>query len=101
MLLDKEKSSKLNLNYIDDINAAMLLTAPYRSKLVLYVVCGFFFCFLIWAGFSEIDEVTVGSGKVIPSGQVQIIQNLEGGIVAEIFVKEGQNVKKTPRTYTN
>jgi adhesin transport system membrane fusion protein len=94
MLLHKEKSSKLNLNYIDDINAAMLITAPYRSKLVLYVVCGFFFCFLIWAGFSEIDEVTVGSGKVIPSGQVQIIQNLEGGIVAEIFVKEGQNVKK-------
>jgi len=94
MLLKEDKPSKLDLNYIDDINAAMLLTAPHRSRLVLYIICGFFFSFLLWAGFAEIDEVTVGTGKVIPSGQIQVIQNLEGGILAEIFVREGQQVKK-------
>ncbi len=89
-----KKSADLDLNYIDDINAALLLAAPYKSRLVLYIVCGFCFSFLLWAGFASLDEVTVGDGKVIPSSQVQIVQNLEGGILAEIFVKEGQQVKK-------
>lgn len=44
--------------------------------------------------FTVLDEVTVGEGKVIPSSQVQIIQNLEGGIVRKILVKEGQTVQK-------
>ncbi|VVM59365.1 Type I secretion system membrane fusion protein PrsE [Pseudomonas fluorescens] len=41
-----------------------------------------------------LDEVTVGEGKAIPSGKVQVVQNLEGGIVTEIFVREGQMVAK-------
>ncbi|HCE4808407.1 TPA: HlyD family type I secretion periplasmic adaptor subunit, partial [Vibrio parahaemolyticus] len=44
-----------------------------------------------WA---QIDQVTVGQGKVIPSSQIQVVQNLEGGLVKEILVKEGQLVKK-------
>ena len=41
-----------------------------------------------------LDEVTVGSGKVVPSSQVQVIQNLEGGILTELVVHEGEVVKK-------
>ncbi|MGL5597111.1 MAG: HlyD family type I secretion periplasmic adaptor subunit, partial [Aeromonas sp.] len=44
-----------------------------------------------WA---KLDEVTVGQGKIMPSRQLQVIQNLEGGIVKEIFVKEGDVVEK-------
>ncbi|ELB2163309.1 HlyD family type I secretion periplasmic adaptor subunit, partial [Vibrio parahaemolyticus] len=43
---------------------------------------------------AQIDQVTVGQGKVIPSSQIQVVQNLEGGLVKEILVKEGQLVKK-------
>jgi len=48
---------------------------------------------MLWANFAVIDEVTKGDGKAIPSSKIQKIQNLEGGIVAELFVKEGQIVE--------
>ena len=47
---------------------------------------------IIWAGFAEIDQTVRGIGKVVPSQRVQLIQNLEGGIVQELPVKEGQIV---------
>ena len=47
-----------------------------------------------WASLAEIDEITRGDGKVIPYGNNQIIQNLEGGIVEALLVNEGQIVKK-------
>ncbi|MFB1032074.1 MAG: HlyD family type I secretion periplasmic adaptor subunit [Aliarcobacter cryaerophilus] len=52
------------------------------------------FLFITWAAFDEIDEIARGSGKVVPNGQNQIVQNLEGGIVQEILVKEGDIVEK-------
>ena len=54
----------------------------------------FFTIFLAWAAFSEIDEAVKGTGKVVPSGQTKVIQNLEGGIVSGILVNEGDTVKK-------
>ncbi len=48
---------------------------------------------VIWAYFSEIEEVTTGSGKVIPSKQLQVVQTLEGGIIGDIAVKEGDVVE--------
>lgn len=50
--------------------------------------------FLLWAAFFEIDELTRGEGKVIPSRRIQTVQNLEGGIVSEIRVREGDTVRK-------
>jgi len=49
---------------------------------------------IIWACFSPIDEITRAEGKIIPSSNVQVIQNLEGGIVSDIPVKIGQVVHK-------
>jgi adhesin transport system membrane fusion protein len=49
---------------------------------------------IVWAGFAHVDEVTRGEGKVIPSKQLQVLQALDGGVVAEILVKEGQVVEK-------
>ena len=60
----------------------------------------FFFCFLVWATFSDIDEVVKGTGKVVPSGQTKILQNLEGGIVANIHLQEGDKVKAGDIIYT-
>ncbi|WP_105258854.1 MULTISPECIES: HlyD family efflux transporter periplasmic adaptor subunit [unclassified Pseudoalteromonas] len=50
--------------------------------------------FIGWAAFAEIDEVTRGEGKVIPSSRLQTIQSLEGGIVEELLVSEGQLVEQ-------
>ena len=50
--------------------------------------------FLIWASRAELEEVTRGDGKVIPSSRNQIIQNLEGGILFELLVSEGNVVER-------
>ena len=50
--------------------------------------------FILWASYSELDEVVRGDGKVVPSGQTKVLQHLEGGIVSKILVKEGDVVKK-------
>lgn len=48
---------------------------------------------LVWAALAHVEEITKGDGKVIPSRQLQVVQSLDGGVVAEILVKEGQVVE--------
>jgi adhesin transport system membrane fusion protein len=64
------------------------------SHIILIAVVAFFTAFVVWARYATLDEVTRGEGKVIPSTQVQVIQNLEGGIVAALLVHEGEVVEK-------
>ncbi|WKB53540.1 HlyD family type I secretion periplasmic adaptor subunit [Eleftheria terrae] len=49
--------------------------------------------FIVWAALAQVDEMTRGEGKVIPSRQLQVLQSLDGGVVAEILVREGQLVE--------
>ena len=65
-----------------------------KPDIILYVILLFFVAFFIWASRAELEEVTRGNGKIIASSKVQVIQNLEGGIINEIAVKTGQRVKK-------
>lgn len=85
------------LDYVDDKTAALLLNTPNSARILLWVVVAFFILAAIWASWAEIDKVTVGEGKVVPSSQIQVVQNLEGGLVKEILVKEGQQVEKGQR----
>jgi membrane fusion protein, adhesin transport system len=64
------------------------------AHLLLMSIGLFFLLFLIWADWAVMDEVTVGEGTVIPSGQVRLVQNLEGGILSSLQVKEGDLVEK-------
>ncbi|EJG0201306.1 HlyD family type I secretion periplasmic adaptor subunit, partial [Vibrio parahaemolyticus] len=82
------------LDFVDDKTAALLLNTPNSARLMLWVMVLFFVAAIGWASWAQIDQVTVGQGKVIPSSQIQVVQNLEGGLVKEILVKEGQLVKK-------
>ena len=59
-----------------------------RGTLLLVGIC------IVWAAYSDLDEITIGEGAVIPSSQVQVIQNMEGGIVSKILVKVGDLVQK-------
>lgn len=54
----------------------------------------FLFAFFAWAGASEIEEVTRGEGRIVPSSHIQVVQSLEGGIVDKIHIIEGQKVEK-------
>jgi adhesin transport system membrane fusion protein len=58
----------------------------------LVVIGLFVFVFIAWANFATLDEVTKGQGKIIPSSEIQIVQSLEGGIIDEILVHEGDEV---------
>lgn len=71
-----------------------ILKAPSKLRIVLWFWFLTVVLFLIWASFAKIDEIVRGDGKIIPSGKNQIIQNLEGGIIKNILVTEGDIIKK-------
>jgi len=64
------------------------------SHILLFTIASFFVVFMAWASWATLEEVTRGEGRVIPSRQTQIVQNLEGGIVEKIFVREGEVVEE-------
>jgi len=66
----------------------------WKDHFLLYAIAASFLAFVIWANISEVDEVTRGEGKVIPFSEVKQIQNLEGGIIEELMVNEGDIVNK-------
>ena len=63
------------------------------SSVLLWVVTGFVLVFFIWAYFAEIERTVRGMGRVVPSSQLQVVSNLEGGIVEAILVRQGQLVR--------
>ena len=63
------------------------------SLFMLWTMAAFFIVMFVWIAVAEVDTVTRADGRVIPSAKLQVIQNLEGGIVAEILVKQGQVVQ--------
>jgi len=81
-------------DYMPELAGATLQDSPRLSRLTVWLTASLLLAALAWANFAVVDEVTVGEGKAIPSSKVQVVQNLEGGIVTEIFVREGQMVDK-------
>tara|TARA_R110001592_G_scaffold363077_1_gene680052 strand:+ start:20439 stop:21719 length:1281 start_codon:yes stop_codon:yes gene_type:complete len=64
------------------------------SRRLVHLFLLFVIVLIVWAYYAEVDELVRGQGKVIPSKQLQVIQNLEGGILSELLVAEGQQVLK-------
>jgi adhesin transport system membrane fusion protein len=94
MYKDNKNLSSHDYEYMNSLSEAVLQIRPRKLHLVLWFWFFTIVIFLLWASFTSIDEITRGSGEVVPSGENQIVQNLEGGIVEEILVKEGDIVKK-------
>jgi adhesin transport system membrane fusion protein len=80
--------------FLTDTAAAVVIGPGRGSHLILLCTVLFFSAALTWASMANIDEVTRGEGKVIPSSRVQVVQNLEGGILTEMLVREGDTVAK-------
>jgi len=79
---------------MNSLSGAMLADSSFRLNVLLYVICLVIVTAVVWAYFAELDERTRGIGRTIPSQQIQVVQNLEGGIVKEIHVVEGQFVHR-------
>lgn len=86
--------SKTDLEFMNSLSNAMLSGSSSGLNTLLYLICLIIAAAIAWAYFAELDERTKGTGRTIPSKQIQVIQNLEGGIIKQIHVYEGQEVKK-------
>ncbi len=76
-------------------NLASQLNAKLRGpSLMIWLCAGTVWLFIMWAAFAWVDEIVRAEGEFISSSRPQIIQNLEGGILAELLVKEGDTVQK-------
>ncbi|WP_415842627.1 HlyD family type I secretion periplasmic adaptor subunit [Pseudomonas reidholzensis] len=78
---------------LPEVRKSLVEDAPRVARLTIWGVIAFFLFLIVWASLAPIDEVTRGEGKAIPSSKLQKIQNLEGGIIAEIYAKEGEIVE--------
>ena len=87
-------SDKTDKYFMNELDAATRLRPSVASHFMLLTVASLVGAFFVWAGTSEIEEITRGGGKVVPTQEIQVVQSLEGGILTELFVTEGQQVKK-------
>ena len=85
--------NRQDLAFMSDTNAASLENPPLLTHAILWVTLICLLIAIIWANFANIDEVAHAEGRVIPSSEIQIVQNLEGGILAEVMIKSGDTVK--------
>ena len=91
-----DMSSKIkpeDLAYINSVNEAVLEKTPRGASFLLWLMALFIASAIAWAYWAELDELVRGDGEIIPSSQLQVVQNLEGGIVSDILVREGDLVE--------
>lgn len=87
------KHSDSDIAYMESLSAAVVQRSPKYILIMISVALAVVFVAILWMAWAEIDVVVRGSGKVIPARQVQLIQSLEGGIISEILVHEGDLVE--------
>lgn len=64
----------------------------FKSRLMLWVIAVSVLVLIGWSSVAELDELVRGEGKVIPSSQLKVVQSLDGGVLSELIVKEGERV---------
>jgi len=83
-----------DIDLTTDIRTSIMAQSPRGGRAIIWVVLALVVLFTVWAYYSEIEQVTRADGKVVPSTQIQVVQNFEGGILSEIMIDVGQLVKK-------
>lgn len=83
-----------DLEFATEYEAALHQGPPTGTKVLLALIVLMASAGLAWAAWAELDEVTRGDGRVIPSGRNQVVQSLEGGIVKDILVRPGDRVRR-------
>jgi adhesin transport system membrane fusion protein len=87
-------SHKIDADFLPDYEYALRARAGRFAHILTLGVCSFCFIFVVWAHFATLDEVTRGDARVVPSSKIQVVQNLEGGILSELLVHDSQIVQK-------
>lgn len=82
-----------DLDWADDADWARLQQEPLRARALVRIGMLAVVALIVWAAYAQVDEVTRGEGKVIPSSQLQIVQSVDGGVVEEVAVREGEVVE--------
>lgn len=80
--------------FMTELEAATRMKPSATSNFMLLVVTSLIVALGAWASIAEIEEITHGSGQVVPTQEIQVVQSLEGGILTELLISEGQQVKK-------
>jgi adhesin transport system membrane fusion protein len=81
-------------DFMSDLQAAQHAKPAQVSALFLYTIVAFVVVFFIWAWLSQVEILVRGQGQVVPSSEVQLVQSLEGGILQELLVAEGERVSR-------
>jgi len=80
-------------DFVHNADNFILHLRPLRGMLIIHIALLTVVLFFIWATITEVDELVKGDAKVVPSSSLQVLQSLDGGVVLQILVKEGQAVK--------
>lgn len=95
MCLKDDRNINMNdTDFMSELDAATRLKPATSAMLMFFAVIGLVIFGLLWAGLSKVEEITRGQGQVVPSQEIQVVQSLEGGILQDILVREGELVKK-------
>ncbi|MDP5150325.1 HlyD family type I secretion periplasmic adaptor subunit [Rheinheimera baltica] len=89
----KNASQKYSKDWVSEAEWARIAQSPLSARRLLYAIAMCVVVLIVWAGFAPLDEIARGDGKVITSQQLQTIQSLDGGLVTDIVVREGQIVE--------
>lgn len=87
MIKYKSRRSEFGISTVEDDERRASQTLVWATAMTLFLA-------LVWASLFELDEITRGQGKVIPSSREQVIQSLDSGVLSEMFVREGSVVEK-------
>ena len=80
-------------DWVGDAEWASLEETPLRGRLMIYGICISVVALIGWASVAALDEVTRGQGRIIPSLQLQVVQSVDGGVIREIHIQEGDVVE--------
>ncbi len=92
-LYSLDDDERLSRDFISDADRTLMSQDPLRVRYAIRMVAYVFGVLLLWAWLFNVDEITKGDGKVIPSQQLQVVQSIDGGIISEILTKEGEVVR--------
>lgn len=87
-----ERVNKDDLTYISSLSKAVLERPARSSVWILWTIAVVVAWLIFWASIAELDKIVRGEGKVVPSSRIQLVQNLEGGIIEQILVSSGAAV---------
>jgi len=91
-MADDQKQIDQLIDYVSDADHFILHQKPLRGKIFIWLALLFLLLFVVWAYYTQLNELVRGSGKVVPSSQLQVLQSIDGGNVKKIMVSEGDSV---------